>query len=82
MNTAEYIKKTGLKLYNGTPEQKSKFQKDVGNLSALYLMNPISKELNNYFGSSSKNKKEDILRAVFAYISSKTPLSSKFVVAK
>lgn len=82
VNTAEYIKKTGLKLYNGSPEQKSKFQKDVGNLSALYLMNPISKELNNYFGSSSKNKKEDILRAVFAYISSKTPLSSKFVVAK
>jgi hypothetical protein len=79
---AEYIKKTGLKLYNGNPEQKSKFQKDVGNLSAIYFMNVISKELNNYFTSSSKNKKEDILRAVFAYISSKTPLSGKFVIAK
>ena len=79
---AEYIKKTGLKLYNGNSEQKSKFQKDIGNLSAIYFMNIVCRELNNYFTSSSKNKKEDILRAVFSYISSKTPLSGKFVIAK
>ena len=48
----------------------------------VYFMNIVCRELNNYFTSSSKNKKEDILRAIFSYISSKTPLSGKFVIAK
>jgi hypothetical protein len=60
---------------------KDKFNEDVGAISALALMNPLRKVINNYF-KSPKEKQHNVMRSIFSYVASRTINSSAFVIAK
>lgn len=78
----EYIEKgEGKKLYNGNAKEKDKFNEDIGVISALTIMNDLRPVITEYF-KSPKEKQHNVIRAIFAYVSSRSPLSSPFVIAK
>tara|TARA_B100000131_G_scaffold91556_1_gene88251 strand:+ start:53 stop:1369 length:1317 start_codon:yes stop_codon:yes gene_type:complete len=72
----------GGKLYaTKTKEAQNQFNDDMGAISGLTVMNAIRPELDKYF--SKKGKKQDnVMRAIFAYVSSRSIDSSPFVIAK
>lgn len=72
----------GAKLYqNKSAETQKKFNDDMGAISGLTVMNAIRPLLDKFFNTKGK-KRDNAVRAVFAYVSSRTPLSSPFVIAK
>ena len=77
----------GAELYagikNGKKDSKAKkqFNDDIGAISALIMMNPFRDEMTAYFKNPGE-KQNNIMRATFAYVSSRTPFSAKFVIAK
>ena len=78
-----YIKfGVGGKLYaNKDKKAQNQFNNDVGAISGLTVMNAIRPLLDKYF--SQKGKKQDnVIRAIFAYVSSRSSESSPFVIAK
>ena len=72
----------GGKLYaTKTKEAQNQFNEDMGAISGLTVMNAIRPEIDKYF--SKKGKKQDnVIRAIFAYVSSRSIDSSPFVIAK
>ena len=82
MRRSLLVKHIGGKLY-ATKEKKAQnqFNDDMGAISGLTVMNAIRPELDKYF--SKKGKKQDnVMRAIFAYVSSRSIDSSPFVIAK
>ena len=81
----KYIKKMGAKLYETRetfPGTKSKiFDEHIGYISGVYLMNKVNKLIHDYFKTTNATQHE-LVRSLFEYVSSRTPLSSKFVIAK
>lgn len=72
----------GDKLYkNKSKPTQKKFNDDMGAISGLSVMNSIRPLLDKFFSTKGK-KRDNAARAVFAYVSSRTPLSSPFVIAK
>ena len=45
------------------------------------MMNPFRDEITAYFKNPGEAQ-NNIMRALFAYVSSRTPFSAKFVIAK
>tara|TARA_B100001094_G_C18094451_1_gene752245 strand:- start:64 stop:1350 length:1287 start_codon:yes stop_codon:yes gene_type:complete len=66
---------------SGDKEMKDKFNGDVGAISALTLMNPLRKVIENYFKTPNE-KIHNVIRSIFAYVASRTVNSSPFVIAK
>ena len=62
-------------------ELKDKFNEDVGAISALTLMNPLRKVIDNYFKRPNE-KTHNVIRTIFAYVASRTINSSPFIIAK
>lgn len=72
----------GDKLYKSNDKKdKNKFNEDMGAISGLTVMNAIRPMLDEYFKKPGKLQ-HNVMRAIFAYVSSRTPLSSPFVIAK
>ena len=72
----------GKKRYeSGKKELKKIFNDDVGAISALTIMNPLRVEIDKYFKTPTE-KQHNVVRAIFAYTASRTPMSSPFVIAK
>jgi hypothetical protein len=72
----------GKKRYqSGEKDLKDIFNDDVGAISALIIMNPLRKVIDDYF-KSPKEQQHNVVRAIFAYTASRTPMSSPFVIAK
>jgi hypothetical protein len=72
----------GKKRYqSGKKDLKDIFNDDVGAISALIIMNPLRKVIDDYF-KSPKEQQHNVVRAIFAYTASRTPMSSPFVIAK
>ena len=72
----------GKKRYqSGKKDLKDIFNDDVGAISALTIMNPLRKIIDDYF-KNPKEKQHNVVRAIFAYTASRTPMSSPFVIAK
>lgn len=72
----------GMKLYKSSNKKdKDKFNDDIGAISGLTVMNAIRPLLDNYFKKSGKTQ-DNVMRAIFAYVSSRTSSSSPFVIAK
>jgi hypothetical protein len=72
----------GKKLYNsGKKEDKNKFNEDIGVISALTVMNDLRPIITEYFKKTGEQQ-HNVVRAIFAYVSSRSPLSSPFVIAK
>ena len=68
--------------YNSSnKEMKNKFNNDAGAISALTLMNPLRKVINDYFKTPNE-KVHNVVRSIFAYVASRTVNSSPFVIAK
>jgi len=67
--------------YKGDKELKNKFNSDVGAISALALMNPLRKVIENYFKNPNE-KVHNVVRSIFSYVASRTINSSPFVIAK
>ena len=62
-------------------KRKNKFNDDMGAISGLTVMNAIRPVITNYFSKKSK-KQDNVLRAIYAYVSSRSDNSSPFVIAK
>lgn len=72
----------GKMLYESTDaKRKNKFNDDMGAISGLTVMNAIRPVITNYFSKKSK-KQDNVLRAIYAYVSSRSDNSSPFVIAK
>lgn len=72
----------GKKRYqSGKKDLKKTFNEDVGAISAITIMNPLRKVIDDYF-KSPKEQQNNVVRAIFAYTASRTPMSSPFVIAK
>ena len=71
----------GEKKYKGTKAQKAQFNDDMGAISGLTVMNKLRPVIENYF-KQPKEKQNNVVRAIFAYTASRTPLSARFVIAK
>ena len=72
----------GKKRYqSGKKDLKKTFNEDVGAISAITIMNPLRKVIDDYF-KSPKEQQHNVVRAIFAYTASRTPMSSPFVIAK
>jgi hypothetical protein len=66
-------------------EAKIKFDFIRGGLSALYIINEIMPTIQAWFGrndSVSKSQIDDFIRLLWRYVTSRSPLSGKFVIAK
>jgi|TARA_Y100000296_G_scaffold58473_1_gene67370 hypothetical protein len=60
---------------------KKQFNDDIGAISGEIMMNPFRDEIADYF-KNPKEAQNNIMRALFAYVSSRTPFSARFVIAK
>ena len=60
---------------------KDQFNDDVGAISALTLMNPLRKVIDNYFKKPNETT-HNVMRTIFAYVASRTINSSPFAIAK
>ena len=61
--------------------KKNKFNEDIGVISALTVMNDLRPIITEYFKKTGEQQ-HNVVRAIFAYVSSRSPLSSPFVIAK
>ena len=66
---------------NADKKSKDEFNNDVGIISALTIMNKLIKVIGTYFKNPGE-KQHNVLREIFQYVSSRTILSSPFVIAK
>jgi hypothetical protein len=74
-----YLEKVGNKLYKDN--KKDQFNEDMGALSGYIIMNDLRKIISEYF-SIRGEKQNNVVRAIFAYLSARSTLSSPFVIAK
>lgn len=63
-------------------KDKKLFDFERGSISALNIINRIMPILKNWFTKTDKKKVDDFIRIIYQYITSRTPLSGKFVIAK
>ena len=61
---------------------KKKFDFERGAISAIYVINEVMPILKKFFKDNKKDEANQALRLMFEYITSRTPLSGKFVIAK
>ena len=74
---------TDLKLIeNLRGKDKKLFDHERGAISAMNIIIRIMPILKNWFQKTDKKKVDDFIRIIFQYITSRTPLSGKFVIAK
>ena len=71
----------GKENYKGDKKAKTKFNEDMGALNGLTVMNEIRPLVEDYFKNPDEEA-NNVIRAVFAYVASRTPMSAKFVIAK
>ena len=62
-------------------KDKQRFDFERGQISALYVINEIMPLLKTFF-SKKDNKANGFIQLMFEYITSRTPLSGRFVIAK
>ena len=80
--TAYNAKGGGKERYtSNNKELKNEFNDDVGAISALTIMNPLRLEIERFFKKKGK-KRDNVVRAIFAYTASRTINSAPFVIAK
>ena len=78
----KYIKFGGGKEnYKGDKKAKDQFNDDMGALSGLIMMNKLRPIIEDYFKKPGEEQ-DNVTRAIFAYVSSRTPNSAQFVIAK
>ena len=63
-------------------KDKKLFDHERGAISAMNIINRIMPILKNWFTKTDKKRVDDFIRIIFQYITSRTPLSGKFVIAK
>ena len=63
-------------------QDKKLFDFERGSISALNIINKIMPILKNWFTKTDPKKVDDFIRIIYQYITSRTPLSGKFVIAK
>ena len=63
-------------------KDKKLFDFERGSISALNIINRIMPILKNWFTKTDPKKVDDFIRIIYQYITSRTPLSGKFVIAK
>ena len=63
-------------------KDKKLFDHERGTISALNIVNRIMPIIKNWFSKTDKKKVDDFIRIIYQYITSRTPLSGKFVIAK
>ena len=63
-------------------QDKKLFDFERGSISALNIINRIMPILKNWFTKTDPKKVDDFIRIIYQYITSRTPLSGKFVIAK
>tara|TARA_B100000900_G_C20512724_1_gene688731 strand:- start:53 stop:1249 length:1197 start_codon:yes stop_codon:yes gene_type:complete len=74
---------TDLKLIENLRAQDKKlFDFERGSISALNIINRVMPILKNWFTKTDPKKVDDFIRIIYQYITSRTPLSGKFVIAK
>jgi hypothetical protein len=61
-------------------KDKKRFDFERGAISAIYIINEIMPDLKKFFKSGTK--KDKFIRLMYEYITSRTPLSGQFVIAK
>ena len=79
----------GEKKYNQAIEKiqylrkdKKRFDFERGAISAIYIINEVMPILKKFFKDNKQSQADQVLRLMFEYITSRTPLSGKFVIAK
>ena len=63
-------------------QDKKLFDFERGSISALNIINRVMPILKNWFTKTDPKKVDDFIRIIYQYITSRTPLSGKFVIAK
>ena len=63
-------------------KDKPRFDFERGAISALFVINEVMPILKKFFKDNKKDEGNKVLRLMFEYITSRTPLSGKFVIAK
>ena len=61
---------------------KKLFDHERGAISAINIINRIMPILKNWFTKTDQKKVDDFIKIIYQYITSRTPLSGKFVIAK
>jgi len=63
-------------------KDKKRFDYERGAISAIFVINEVMPILKKFFKDNKKDEANQVLRLIFEYITSRTPLSGKFVIAK
>tara|TARA_S200000501_G_scaffold8446_1_gene7543 strand:+ start:44 stop:1225 length:1182 start_codon:yes stop_codon:yes gene_type:complete len=63
-------------------KDKKRFDFERGAISAIFIINKIMPDLKRFFKENKQDKANQFLRLAFEYITSRTPLSGQFVIAK
>ena len=63
-------------------KDKPRFDFERGAISATFVINEVMPTLKKFFKDNKKDEGNKVLRLMFEYITSRTPLSGKFVIAK
>ena len=63
-------------------KDKKLFDHERGAISAMNIINKIMPILKHWFTRTDQKKVDDFIRIIYQYITSRTPLSGKFVIAK
>jgi hypothetical protein len=63
-------------------KDKKRFDFERGAISAIFIINKIMPDLKRFFRENKQDKANQFLRLAFEYITSRTPLSGQFVIAK
>ena len=63
-------------------QDKKLFDFERGAISALNIINRIMPILKHWFTKTDQKKVDDFIRIIYQYITSRTPLSGKFIIAK
>ena len=78
----KYNENGGVEKYKSVDKKiKKEFNDEVGAISAQLIMNPLRTEIDKFF-SKRGEKRNNAVRALFAYTASRTENSSPFVIAK
>jgi len=78
----KYNENGGIYKYRSKDKKiKDQFNNEVGAISARLIMNELRKEIDRFF-SKPGEKRNNAVRALFAYTASRTENSSPFVIAK
>ena len=63
-------------------QDKKLFDHERGAISAMNIINRIMPILKQWFTRTDQKKVDDFIRIIYQYITSRTPLSGKFIIAK